>query len=95
MSNRLTKGEQFIHDWQYGRLGDTSFKGYLAKAMSVADNSNLAKLRLAFPDEARAMNLFHSQWGWWSDVQDKFDAKHLLIVGDHSPQTRVATTKEK
>jgi len=28
-------------------------------------------------------------------VQDKFDAKHLLIVGDHSPQTRVATTKEK
>ena len=90
---RLTKGEQFVYDWQYGKLGSTSFKGYLSKAMAVADNSNLDKLRLAFPDEARAMNLFHSQWGWWAGVEDAGNKANLVIVGDHSPQTRVATTK--
>ncbi len=46
----LTKGEQFIYDWQYGIHGATSLKGYLSKAIAVADNTNLDKLRLAFPE---------------------------------------------
>jgi hypothetical protein len=90
----LTKGEQFIHDWQYKRHGDTSFKGYLSKAMAKADDGNLARLKLAFPDEAESMDMFHHKKGWWDGVQDKYDSKHLLIIHDHSPQTRVATTKE-
>ena len=91
----LTKGEQFIYDWQYKRHGSTSFKGYLSKAMAVADNSNWDKLFKAFPDEAMAMNNFHTTKGWWARVQDKYDANHLVIVGDHSPQTNVATKKER
>ena len=89
----LTKGEQFIFDWQYKRHGSTSFKGYLAKALAVADTRNLAKLKLAFPEEAEAMDNFHHKKGWWEMVQDKFDASHLLIINSTSPQTRVATTK--
>jgi hypothetical protein len=89
----LTKGEQFIYDWQYKRHGSTSFKGYLAKALAVADTRNLAKLKLAFPEEAEAMDNFHHKKGWWEMVQDKFDASHLLIINSTSPQTRVATTK--
>lgn len=92
---RLTKGEQFIYDWQYDRLGSASFMGYLAKALAVADNSNLDRLRLAFPDEARAMNLFHSQVGWWPGVEDTVNEARLLIVGEHPVQHNVATTKGK
>lgn len=91
----LTKGEQFIFDWQYGIHGDTSFKGYLAKALSVADSSNLDKLKLAFPDEARAMNLFHSQWGWWAGVEDAGRGQHMVFVNSPKVQTNVATTKEE
>ncbi len=89
----LTKGEQFIYNWQYGIYGGTSFKGYLAKALAVADSENWAKLFKAFPDEAMAMNNFHTSEGWWERVQDKYEANQLFIIGNHSPQTRVATTK--
>jgi len=70
---RLTKGEQFVYDWQYKRHGDTSFKGYLSKAMAKADDGNLARLKLAFPDEAESMDMFHHKKGWWDGVQDKMD----------------------
>jgi len=92
----LTKGEQFIFDWQYKRHGSTSFKGYLSKALAVADNSNLTKLRLAFPEEARAMNLFHSQTGWWEMVEDKARKSEPFTVYSvkRSPQNNVATTGE-
>ena len=92
---RLTKGEQFVYDWQYGRHGSTSFKGYLAKAISVADNGNRDRLRLAFPDEVKAMKLFSTQWGWWAGVEDAGNKDRLVIVGDHPAQLNKATTEEK
>ena len=70
---RLTKGEQFVYDWQYGKLGSTSFMGYLSKAMARADSGNAARLKLAFPDEAESMDNFHHKKGWWDGVQDKMD----------------------
>lgn len=94
--SRLTKGEQFIHDWQYGMLGDTSFMGYLAKAMAVADSQNLTALWRGFPSEAEAMDNFHHKKGWWEMVQDKHDANNPFDITDgRSPQTRVATIKEE
>jgi len=92
---RLTKGEQFVYDWQYGRHESTSFKWYLAKAISVADNGNRDRLRLAFPDEVKAMNLFSTQWGWWGGVEDAGNKDRLVIVGDHPAQLNKATTEEK
>jgi hypothetical protein len=90
----LTKGEQFIYDWQYGIHGATSFKGYLSKAMAVADNTNLDKLRLAFPEYADAMNSFHTVKGWWPRVEDIGNKDRLVILGKHPVQTNVATKKE-
>jgi hypothetical protein len=93
----LTKGEQFIYDWQYGVHGVTSFKGYLSKAIAVADNTNLDKLRLAFPEYADAMNSFHTVKDWWPRVEDignQDDRHRLVIVGKHPVQTNVATKKE-
>ena len=89
----LTKGEQFIYDWQYGIHGSTSFKGYLSKALAIADNTNLDKLRLAFPEEARAMHLFRTQAGWWPSVEDMGNKDRLVILGKHRVQTNVATKK--
>jgi hypothetical protein len=90
----LTKGEQFIYDWQYGIHGATSFKGYLSKAIAVADNTNLDKLFKAFPDEAMAMNNFHTVKGWWPRVEDVGNKDRLVILGKHRVQTNVATKKE-
>lgn len=92
----LSKGEQFIFDWQYKKLGPTSFKGHLAAAMAKADNDNLYQLFLGFPEEAEAMANFHHKKGWWDRVERmEGGPANLVIIGDHSPQTRVATTKEK
>jgi len=90
----LTKGEQFIYDWQYGRHDKRSFKGLLAQAMARADSAEWAKLFKGFPDEAIAMDNFHHKKGWWDMVLDKADTQHLVIMKDHSPQTRVATKEE-
>ena len=76
----LTKGEQFIYDWQYRHLDDTSFKGRLSKLLACADNQNLDKLRLGFPEEARAMNLFHSQEGYWSMIEDKAHGTYMEVT---------------
>jgi len=65
----LTKGEQFVFDWQYGYLDTTSFMGYIAKAMAKADNQNLMALSMGFPDEAEAMDNFHHKKGWWDRVE--------------------------
>jgi len=67
--NELTKGEQFIYDWQYLQFEKCSFNGYLSEAMSVADSGNLQALWQGFPEEADAMDNFHHKKGWWDMVQ--------------------------
>lgn len=78
METKLTQGEKFILDWQFGVLG--SFIEHLAKAMEYADNSNLTKLSLGFPDEVEAYRKYTSEPGWWSALQAK--AKRLKYFYD-------------
>lgn len=87
----LTKGEQFVYNWQYRLEDENSFNGLLAKLMAKADSSNLMALSMGFPEEAEAMDNFHHKKGWWERVEDKFNDNHILILHDHSPQTNVAT----
>ena len=50
--DRWTKGEKFIIKWQFNSLrllGD--FSSTLIKAISLADENNLKKLELGFPEE--------------------------------------------
>jgi hypothetical protein len=63
----LSQGERFIVEWQYGWCG--SFKTALATAMSLADEWNLRRLRIAFPSEVEAMRNFKTIKGWWAALQ--------------------------
>jgi hypothetical protein len=67
---RLTKGERFVYNWQYGYLGDC-FDGQLAKLIAKSDNKNRTKLYKGFPEETEAVTWFQSKEGWWDGVQDK------------------------
>ena len=68
--SRLTKGEQFVYDWQYHYLGDC-FDGKLAELISESDNMNRTKLHKGFPDEVEAITLFQSKSGWWEAIENK------------------------
>ena len=65
----LSHGERFIVDWQYHMAG--GFKQALVEAMCRADDTNLAKLALAFPEETEAFILYSRKDGWWPDLQNK------------------------
>ena len=65
----LTKGERFIVEWQFNRLG--GFYTRLAELMITADLDNLEKLGQGFPEEAAAMRLFKNDRNWWPAVCGK------------------------
>ena len=65
----LTKGENFIVEWQYRMLGD--FGTALANAIMLADIHNKAKLAKGFPDEVEAYNKYSTENGWWQKLQKK------------------------
>ncbi len=67
--DKLNKSEKFIFDWQYGLLGH--FKTALIEAICQADDGNLYKLRLGFPDEVDGYKKYIYQEGWWKEVQLK------------------------
>jgi 2-oxo-4-hydroxy-4-carboxy--5-ureidoimidazoline (OHCU) decarboxylase len=67
----LTKGEQFVYEWQYRMLG--GFKAKLADCISHADRQNQAKMLKAFPEEAQGIINFQSLEGYWDSIQDKVE----------------------
>lgn len=67
MMAKLSKGEQFIYDWQYKRHG--SFNEALAMAFSKADSGNFAALSKGFPEIGEAFTNFYTKEGWWESVQ--------------------------
>ncbi|MEO1943170.1 MAG: hypothetical protein ABGY11_02615 [Candidatus Thioglobus sp.] len=69
----VTKGEQFVWDWQYRSLG--GFKSKLADCISHADTGNQKKLVKAFPEEAQAIIDFQSKQGYWESVERKIEAR--------------------
>lgn len=66
---KFTPGETFILHWQFRMLG--GFKTKLAEAIAKADEGNLARLRLGFPDEVDAFKSFSREPGWWEQLQEK------------------------
>lgn len=65
----LDESENFIIGWQYRRLGH--FKTALAELMCLADDENLIKLSLGFPNEVRGYEKYAKTPGWWKKVQKK------------------------
>ena len=67
--DKLDKSEKFILMWQYRMLED--FKKALIEAICQADDGNLYKLGLGFPDEVSGYKKYIYQEGWWKEVQLK------------------------
>ena len=67
----LDKGQKFIWEWQFRRLGH--FDTALAEVLSISDGRNRDKFRKSFPEYANAMDSFQSDTGWWDRVQDIMD----------------------
>lgn len=65
----LTTGEAFVLKWQTRRL--SGFFESLAKVIEAADETNLERLRQAFPEEVEAVQRFWTQTGWWRNLQEK------------------------
>ena len=66
-SEELTPEEDWIAKWQYGYLGH--FHKALFEAICVADEENLDRLSLGFPDEVEGYRKYTQQAGWWKEVQ--------------------------
>lgn len=62
----LTRGEQFLIEWQYGMAG--GFKTALAELLCRVDDGNLAKLMSSFPDEVQAYINYSRTEGYWEEV---------------------------
>ena len=67
--DKLDKSELFIFQWQYRQLGH--FRITLIEAIMLADDRNLEKLCLGFPDEVRGYINYARTPGWWEAVQLK------------------------
>ena len=66
----LTEGEAFIYKWQERMLG--SFKRALRTAIALADDKNIERLRVGFPVECEAWEMYKGKVpGWWDGVQAK------------------------
>ena len=68
-SEGLTSEEDWIAKWQYGYLGH--FHSALFDAICAADEGNLDRLSLGFPDEVEGYRKYTQQAGWWKKVQKK------------------------
>lgn len=71
----LTISELFIVEWQYGMLGD--FRKSLIEAICRADEMNLIKLSMGFPDEVEGYKNYARVDGWWETIQEKAE-----IIGE-------------
>jgi len=67
----LTLGEIKLIEFQNGMSG--SFYNALFIAISKADNENLNKLKLSFPEEVEAYINYINTPGYWEDLKQKYE----------------------
>lgn len=67
--DKLDESEKFIFCWQYRMLG--GFKEALLRAIMIADDTNLEKLRVGFPEEVEGFINYSQKIGWWTKVELK------------------------
>lgn len=68
----FSKPEAFIIEWKYGYGG--GFTIALAELLAIADNNNLEKLHLAFPDEVEGYINYSKVHGWWQNLVKRFES---------------------
>ena len=66
---KLFTGERHLVDWQFGLGGD--FNNALFDAISKADELNLAKLEMGFPEEVIAFRRYSREYGYWENIEKR------------------------
>ena len=78
--DHLRPEEAWIVKWQYQLLD--GFDKKLFETIVLADESNLKRLHLGFPDQVNGYLQYTRLPGWWPSIQEKIGmAKALKEVG--------------
>ena len=72
----FTAEEWEMFEWQYHLMGD--FRRAVMEAITRADDGNLLKLALGFPDMVYGYTSYSREEGWWQKVQEKAVEKGLI-----------------
>lgn len=67
--DELNDGERHLFDWQFQYSGD--FFRLLFEAISKADEHNLNRLALGFPQEVEAFCKYARVPGWWKEFLEE------------------------
>ena len=68
----ISEGERHLAEFQFGMTGH--FFTALFVAMVNADETNLNRLSLAFPDEVNAYRRYRNENGYWQRVEAEWRA---------------------
>lgn len=66
----MSSAEKELYYW-YVDGNATNFSAILYDLISKADNNNLQKLSLLYPEEVEAMKNFSYTEGYWEDLQNR------------------------
>lgn len=77
MISDLSKVENIAYMWQYKMLG--GFFTLIMEACATADETNLDKIALGFPEHVEAYRKYSNESGWWQSVQRKARGPYIGI----------------
>ena len=63
----MSEGERHLAEWQFGMA--SHFFTALFAALTYADNTNQARLSLAFPEEVNAFQRYRKETGYWQRIE--------------------------
>ncbi len=66
----MNDGEKRLVEFHKGISG--SFFSFLFNAIFKADSENMAKLKLAFPQEVEAVRRFRSEDNYWQTLEQEY-----------------------
>ena len=79
----LSEEERLMWNWEYKMMGD--FQKALMEAICRADESNLSRLALGYPDHVSGYIKYTQERGWWEMVQRKVPAMPGINLIDRTP----------
>jgi hypothetical protein len=66
-TDKLTESQVIIIKWQYGYFG--SFYKKMFEAITLADDTNIARIEKGFPELVKAFNLYKTQFGFFDECE--------------------------
>ena len=83
-THMLSEEEQAVVKWQFGLYAH--FYTALFDAIKRADDNNLFRLELGFPNEVGGFLKFNRQEGWWQGVEEKLRELDAELCSHSNPR---------